>query len=142
MRTSNKSRSRNKGNRRSNGNVVNRVFESSGPDGKVRGNPQQIIDKYQAMARDAFLAGDRVAGESYSQHSEHYVRILGEAQRQKEQVRQEQQAAAENSGRPADVAPEPVGQANGADKLNSDSLPLRRMPARPAAEDSPGTSLE
>jgi len=133
MRTSNKSRSRHKSNRRSSGNIVNRVFESSGPDGKVRGNPQQIIDKYQALARDAFLAGDRVAGESYSQHSEHYVRILGDALRQKELARQEQQAAAENSARPADTAPEPVVQANGTDKVNPDALGLRRMPVGPTS---------
>jgi hypothetical protein len=91
MRPSNKQRSRNKpgnnGNhnnpRRGNlGNIINRVFESAGPDGKVRGTPQQIIDKYQALARDAQVSGDRVAAESYLQHSEHYSRLLGEAQRQ------------------------------------------------------------
>lgn len=95
MRPSNKSRSRNKpGNngghnnnnnnqRRNNmGNIINRVFESAGPDGKVRGTPQQIIDKYQALARDAQVSGDRVAAESFLQYSEHYTRILGEAQRQ------------------------------------------------------------
>lgn len=66
------------------GNIVNRVFESAGPDGKVRGTPQQIIDKYQALARDAQVAGDRVAAESFLQHAEHYSRMLGEAQPQGE----------------------------------------------------------
>ena len=32
------------------GNIVNRVFDSSGPEGKVRGTPQQIIDKYLGAA--------------------------------------------------------------------------------------------
>jgi hypothetical protein len=90
MRPSNKQRSRNKpgGNgshnnqRQRMGNIINRVFESAGPDGKVRGTPQQIIDKYQALARDAHVSGDRVAAESYQQHAEHYSRLLGEAQRQ------------------------------------------------------------
>ena len=76
MRQTNKPRSRNKGNRRHNGNVVNRVFESSGPEGKVRGNPQQIIEKYQALARDSYLTGDRVMSENYAQHAEHYIRML------------------------------------------------------------------
>lgn len=67
------------------GNVINRVFESAGPDGKVRGTPQQIIDKYQLLARDAQLAGDRVAAESYLQHAEHYSRLLGDAQRQQQE---------------------------------------------------------
>lgn len=69
------------------GNIINRVFESAGPDGKVRGTPQQIIDKYQALARDAQVSGDRVAAESYLQHSEHYSRLLGEAQRQQAENR-------------------------------------------------------
>jgi hypothetical protein len=85
MRPSNKSRSRNKSgnnpNRRNIGNIVNRVFESAGPDGKVRGTPQQIIDKYQVLARDAQVSGDRVAAENHLQHAEHYARLLGEAQR-------------------------------------------------------------
>ena len=97
MRPSNKQRSRNKsGNnnnnhnnnqRRTVGNIINRVFESAGPDGKVRGTPQQIIDKYQALARDAQVAGDRVAAESFLQHSEHYSRMLGEAQRHQAEQR-------------------------------------------------------
>lgn len=103
MRPSNKSRSRNKpGNnghsgsnnnnnnqqrRNGMGNIINRVFESAGPDGKVRGTPQQIIDKYQALARDAQVSGDRVAAESFLQYSEHYTRILGEAQRQQMETR-------------------------------------------------------
>ncbi|MDE0112655.1 MAG: DUF4167 domain-containing protein, partial [Albidovulum sp.] len=60
MRAINKSRVRNKNSRRAVGNVLNRVFESSGPEGKIRGTPQQIIEKYQALSRDASLSGDRV----------------------------------------------------------------------------------
>lgn len=82
MRSS-KSRSRNKSNRqRTLGNVVNRVFDSSGPEGKVRGTPQQIIEKYLALARDAQLSNDRVAEQSFLQHAEHYTRMLGEAQKE------------------------------------------------------------
>jgi len=93
MRSS-KSRSRNKTNRNrssSMGNVVNRVFDSSGPEGKVRGTPQQIIDKYNQLARDAQLAGDRVATENFQQHAEHYLRLLSEAQKEQDQKREEQE---------------------------------------------------
>ncbi|WP_204114088.1 DUF4167 domain-containing protein [Shimia biformata] len=91
MRSS-KSRSRNKSNRnRPSGNIVNRVFDSSGPEGKVRGTPQQIIDKYNQLARDAQLAGDRVATENFQQHAEHYLRMLSEAQREQEAKREEQE---------------------------------------------------
>ncbi len=90
MRSS-KNRSRSKGNRnRSVGNIVNRVFDSSGPEGKVRGTPQQIIDKYNQLARDAQLSNDRVAAENFQQHAEHYLRMLAEAQREQD-ARQPQQ---------------------------------------------------
>ncbi len=87
MRPSNKSRSRNKGgnrrqhsnNNNSNANIVNRVFDSAGPEGKVRGTPQQIVEKYSQLARDAQLSGDRVAAESFMQHAEHYSRMLAVA---------------------------------------------------------------
>lgn len=93
MRSSNK-RSRNKNNRnRPNtvGNVVNRVFDSSGPEGKVRGTPQQIIDKYNQLARDAQLSNDRVNAENFQQHAEHYMRLLSEAQREQDARREQQE---------------------------------------------------
>ena len=92
MRSS-KSRSRSKSNRnRPNGaSVVNRVFDSNGPEGKVRGTPQQIIDKYNQLARDAQLGNDRVATENFQQHAEHYLRMLNEAQREIDAKREEQE---------------------------------------------------
>lgn len=96
MRSS-KSRSRNKSNRqRSMGNIVNRVFDSSGPEGKVRGTPQQIIDKYLMLARDAQLGNDRVAEQNFLQHAEHYTRMLGEAQA--ELAREQQERAVQGGG--------------------------------------------
>ena len=55
----------------------------------MRGTPQQIIDKYNQLARDAQLANDRVAAENFQQHAEHYLRLLGEAQREQDQRREE-----------------------------------------------------
>lgn len=93
MRSS-KKRSRSNQNRpRSLGNIINRVFDSSGPEGKVRGTPQQIIEKYQMLARDAQLSNDRVAAENFLQHAEHYTRLLAEAQREmaaEQEARQQQ----------------------------------------------------
>lgn len=51
-------------------------FDSNGPDLKVRGNATQIVDKYQALAREATTSGDPVMAENYYQHAEHYLRIL------------------------------------------------------------------
>ena len=92
MRSS-KSRPRSKNNRNNNrsaANVLNRVFDSSGPEGKVRGTPQQVIEKYQQLTRDSQLSGDRVAAENFQQHAEHYMRLQAEAQREIE-LRREQQ---------------------------------------------------
>ena len=140
MRPSNKQRSRNKpGNsnsnhnnnnnnnqRRSVGNIINRVFESAGPDGKVRGTPQQIIDKYQALGRDAQVAGDRVAAESFLQHAEHYSRMLGEAQRQQAEMRvgQDREDGQRFDGQPQQQQPQQQPQRQDHGRGN-DSAPER-----------------
>ena len=77
-----RNKNRNNGRRPNPGNVINRVFDSSGPEGKVRGTPQQIIDKYQSLAHDSQLSGDRVSAENFQQHSEHYARLLLDAQKE------------------------------------------------------------
>lgn len=51
-------------------------FESSGPEVKIRGSAQQVLEKYLALARDAASGGDRIAAENYLQHAEHYYRII------------------------------------------------------------------
>lgn len=100
MRSS-KSRSRSKSNRSNNnrqvGNIVNRVFDSSGPEGKVRGTPQQIIEKYDQLARDAQVSGDRVATENFQQHAEHYTRMLAEAMREQAERQAQQQQHQQNT---------------------------------------------
>jgi hypothetical protein len=54
----------------------NHVFDSNGPDLRVRGTAQQLFEKYLQLGRDATSSGDRVMAESYFQHAEHYFRIL------------------------------------------------------------------
>jgi hypothetical protein len=54
----------------------NHVFDSSGPDLRIRGTAQQLFEKYLQLGRDASSSGDRVMAESYFQHAEHYFRIL------------------------------------------------------------------
>ena len=51
-------------------------YDSNGPDGKVRGTAQQVLEKYQTLGRDATSAGDRVAAEAYFQFAEHYYRVV------------------------------------------------------------------
>ncbi|WP_082733666.1 DUF4167 domain-containing protein [Polycladidibacter hongkongensis] len=63
-------------------NPLTRSFESNGPDVKIRGTAMHIAEKYQQLARDAQASGDRVMGENYLQHAEHYQRIIASAQGQ------------------------------------------------------------
>lgn len=129
MRSS-KSRSRSKSNRnrsQGGGNVVNRVFDSSGPEGKVRGTPQQIIDKYNQLARDAQLGNDRVATENFQQHAEHYLRMLSEAQREMDARREEQER--QNRERQAER-----------DRERAERQEREVTPAAPEVSEDPGAS--
>jgi len=85
MRNRNNS-NRNDGNRRGQ-NPMTRVFESNGPDIKIRGTASHVAEKYVQLARDARSSGDPVAAENYYQHAEHYFRLIAAAQ---EQFRQNQ----------------------------------------------------
>src|SRR4029077_4914470 len=80
-------RMRGRGNHRKSQNPLTRVYESNGPDVKIRGTASHIAEKYIQLARDAQGSGDPVAAENYYQHAEHYFRIIAAAQ---EQFRQNQ----------------------------------------------------
>ena len=54
----------------------NQIFDSSGPDVRVRGNAHQVFDKYQALAREAASSGDRIMAEAYWQYADHYFRMI------------------------------------------------------------------
>jgi Domain of unknown function (DUF4167) len=84
----NKNRNRNRNRRNSGGggggqpggNGANRVYDSNGPDVKLRGTAQTIAEKYMQLARDAQSSGDSVAAESYYQFADHYYRVWLAAQ--------------------------------------------------------------
>ncbi len=61
-------------------NLQRKVFDSAGPDGRVRGTALQVYEKYLAQARDFNSSGDRVNAENCLQHAEHYLRILNSGQ--------------------------------------------------------------
>ncbi|NNF78443.1 MAG: DUF4167 domain-containing protein, partial [Rhizobiales bacterium] len=69
-------------------NPVNRIFESNGPDVKIRGNASHVAEKYNQLARDALVSGNTVTAENYFQHAEHYQRILAAAQAYNQQQQQ------------------------------------------------------
>jgi hypothetical protein len=100
----------------------NHVFDSNGPDMRLRGTAQQLFEKYLQLGRDATGAGDRVMAESYFQHAEHYFRILNamnQAQQQggpqhMPQGQRRYQNGPEQDGMDAGMdQPDMNGQANG-----------------------------
>jgi hypothetical protein len=76
-----------RGRNRKSQNPLTRVYESNGPDVKIRGTASHIAEKYIQLARDAQSSGDPVGAEAYYQHAEHYFRMIAAAQ---EQFRQSQ----------------------------------------------------
>ena len=97
-------------NGRKNTNPRSQSFESNGPEVKVRGNAQQVVEKYLALARDAATAGDRIRSESYFQHAEHYYRVItanGRGSDEREHSPQPQPANVEDqpNSNPAGVQP-------------------------------------
>src|SRR3972149_12289880 len=67
---------------RKNQNPLTRVYESNGPDLKIRGTASHVAEKYVQLARDATASGDPVTAENYFQHAEHYFRLIAAAQEQ------------------------------------------------------------
>ncbi|MBX9841351.1 MAG: DUF4167 domain-containing protein [Xanthobacteraceae bacterium] len=63
-------------------NPLTRVYESNGPEVKIRGTAHHIAEKYLQLARDAQSAGDPVTAENHFQHAEHYFRLIAAAQEQ------------------------------------------------------------
>jgi hypothetical protein len=87
MRNRNNNNNSSNNNNRRGQNPMTRVFESNGPDIKIRGTASHVAEKYVQLARDARSSGDPVAAENYYQHAEHYFRLIAAAQ---EQFRQNQ----------------------------------------------------
>lgn len=71
-----------RGRNRKSQNPLTRVYESNGPDVKIRGTASHIAEKYLQLARDAQASGDPVGAENYFQHAEHYFRLIAAAQEQ------------------------------------------------------------
>ncbi len=97
----------------------NHVFDSNGPDVRLRGTAQQLFEKYLQLGRDATGSGDRVMAEGYFQHAEHYFRILNAMSQAQQQPPPHQRRhggpiqAEGEAGEAGGEQPEMNGQANG-----------------------------
>lgn len=93
------SNNNNNNNNRRGQNPMTRVYESNGPEIKIRGTASHLAEKYVQLARDAQGSGDPVAAENYYQHAEHYFRIIAAAQEQFRQNQPQQQPRLDNDTR-------------------------------------------
>ena len=73
-------RRRHRGQNRRNYNNLNKntVLESFGPISQIRGNVQQLNEKYNNLGNDAASNDDKVLSETYYQFADHYHRLLRE----------------------------------------------------------------
>ena len=76
----NNGRRRHRGQNRRNFNNLNKntVIESFGPLSQIRGNVQQLNEKYNSLGNDAASNDDKILSESYFQFADHYHRLLKE----------------------------------------------------------------
>ena len=106
-------RSRNRGGNNNRRGGRQQSFDSNGPNVRIRGNAPQILEKYLTLARDASSSGDRVAAENFSQHAEHYHRVIAAEAEQREQREQRNNAQNNNRNRNAN------GNGNGNSNSNN-----------------------
>lgn len=103
-------RGRNRGNGKRYPAPRNQTFESNGPDGKIRGTAQQVLERYLALGRDAYSAGDPITAEGFYQHAEHYYRLLHAFDSDEDRNRRNNAEAAKTEGKPENK-PEPKSEA-------------------------------
>jgi hypothetical protein len=129
-----KNRSRNRSRRPS--SPLSRVFESNGPDVKVRGTAQHVADKYLQLARDAQSSGDVIMAENYYQHAEHYLRILAAANSYAQQSGQQITQSQFHNRRP-DADDEGYDDSDEPTAPGEDDQPVMMAPAGPAPVQGP-----
>ena len=55
----------------------NENFQRKSP-GRNNHNASKLIEKYNNLAREALSGGDKILSENYSQHADHFTRVLSE----------------------------------------------------------------
>ena len=69
---------------RDNGGETVRLGSNSFSNGRVRNNlnaqhnPEKLVEKYNILSKEALSSGDKILSETYSQHADHFMRILKE----------------------------------------------------------------
>ncbi len=84
------SNSRNHGSR-DNGGLQTRLRPDPFSNGPTRNNfrtplsAEKLFDKYSSLAKEAMASGDKLLSENYLQHAEHFMRIIEDKNRNRNQ---------------------------------------------------------
>ena len=84
------SNNRNHGSR-DNGNLQTRLRPNPFSNGPTRNNfrpslsAEKLFDKYSSLAKEAMASGDKLLSENYLQHAEHFMRIIEDKNRNRNQ---------------------------------------------------------
>ncbi len=111
----------------------NTTFESNGPEGRLRGNAQQLFEKYTALAHDAHSAGERVSAEAFTQFADHYYRIYQsvlQASEQQKKAHEERIQARRREQSDENLQP---SDDNGAEDVSAAEASSARTPATDTA---------
>jgi curved DNA-binding protein CbpA len=103
------------------GGPSNKVFDSNGPDIKLRGTTQTIAEKYMQLGRDAQSSGDGVAAENYYQHAEHYYRLWAASQPVGQSLQMSRKLGEEEFDDESDDGSEDEGEGNPVEPVASES---------------------
>ncbi len=148
----NSKRARGRGRRSGGHNQVNfnrnTTFDSNGPEGRLRGNAQQLFEKYTALAHDANAAGERISAEAFTQFADHYYRIhqsiLQTAEQQRKAHDERQQSRRRDQNGASENASENAGENAGenASQAVGDTPPETKADERADASTSEALSDE
>ena len=78
-----------------NGGVQARLRPNSFSNSQTRNNfrptqsAEKLFEKYNALAKEAISSGDKTLGENYLQHADHFMRIIEDKNKNREQRIQE-----------------------------------------------------
>ena len=142
----NSKRARGRGRRNGGHNQVNfnrnTTFDSNGPEGRLRGNAQQLFEKYTALAYDANAAGERISAEAFTQFADHYYRIHqsilqnAEQHRKAHDERQQSRRRDHNGANEGNSGESNSGENSGTEASPAESLSEEKAANAPAEEKS------
>ncbi len=74
-------------------NAKTRLRNNSFSDGQTRSNfgaflsAEKLFEKYSSLAKEAMSSGDKILSEHYLQHADHFIRVVEDKNRNRNQIK-------------------------------------------------------